>query len=241
LESLEDGPRRSLARTLADAFMLDAAIAALYQIFTPPFRSVLWKTLALTFLLLIAFFVGVEKLFVHWLLLPYSWLATTLAVVAGLGLVIGLAFAIVPVSFIVAGFFFDELAAVVEASLDPNHPAGITPALGNVLLVSAKFAGVAILVNIVALVLLLVPGLNAIVFFVANAYLLGRGYFELAALRYRGIEDVAAMRRSHWTEIFLAGCIIAVVASIPIANLLTPLFGAAFMVRLHRMFSLEPA
>ena len=219
------------------SMMIDAAFAALLQIFTPPFRRVLFKTLALTFLLLIAFFVGVEKLFVAWLVLPYSWLTTALTVLTGLGLVIGLAFAITPVSFIVAGFFFDELAAIVEAEIDPGHPTGTTPPLGDMLLVAAKFAGVAVLVNLVAFVLLLVPGLNAVVFFVANAYLLGRGYFEFAALRYRAIEDVAAMRRAHGVDIFIAGLFIAVMAAIPIANLLTPLFGAAFMVRIHKIFS----
>ena len=217
--------------------MVDAAVAALLQIFTPPFRRVLVKTLALTFLLLIAFFVGVEKLFVMWLVLPYSWLTTLLTVVAGLGLVIGFAFAITPVSFIVAGFFFDELAEIVEKEIDPEHPLGTTPPLGAVILVAAKFAGVALLVNLLALILLFVPGLNVVVFFLANAYLLGRGYFEFAALRYRAIEDVVAMRRTHGVEIFIAGLFIAVMAAIPIANLLTPLFGAAFMVRMHRIFS----
>ena len=223
--------------------MINAALAAFQQIFTPPFRRVLVKTLALTFLLLIVFFVGVEKLVVAWLVLPYSWLATFFTVAAGLGLAIGLAFAITPVAFIVAGFFFDELAAIVEADIDPEHPLGTTPPLGDMLLVSTTFAGVALLVNLGALVLLFVPGLNAVVFFVANAYLLGRGYFELAALRYRAIEDVVAMRRMHGVEIFVAGLFIAVLAAIPVANLLTPLFGTAFMVRIHRIFSrpLPPA
>lgn len=216
--------------------MFDAAIAALQQIFTPPFRRVLFKTLALTFLLLLAFFVGVEKLLVVWLVLPYSWLTTLLTVLAGFGLVVGLAFAITPVSFIVAGFFFDELAAIVEADIDP-YAVGTNPALGDVIFVAAKFAIVALLVNLVAFVLLLVPGLNAVVFFAANAYLLGRGYFEFAALRYRALEDVVAMRRAHGFDIFVAGFFIAAVAAIPVVNLLTPLFGAAFMVRLHKIFA----
>lgn len=216
--------------------MIDDAIAALLQIFSPPFRRVLIKTLALTLLLLAVFFVGVEKLFVTWLVLPYSWLTTTLTVLAGLGLIIGLAFAITPVSFIVAGFFFDELAAIVEVEIDPRCPPGASPPLGAVIRVAAKFAAVALLINLVALVLLFVPGLNAIVFFLANAYLLGRGYFEFAALRYRKIEDVAAMRRAHGLDIFVAGLFIAAIAAVPLANLLTPLFGAAFMVRLHKRF-----
>jgi CysZ protein len=217
----------------------DAALAAFQQIFTPPFRRVLVKTLALTLLLMIIFLVGVEKLFVTWLVLPYPWLTTALSVIAGVGFVIGLAFVVTPVSFIVAGFFFDELAAIVEAEIDPFGPVGKTPPLGDVIRVAAKFTLVAILVNLLALVLLLVPGVNAIVFFLANAYLFGRGYFELAALRYRTIEDVDTMRRLYGLQIFIAGLFVAGLAAVPVVNLLVPLFGAAFMVRIHKKLSLR--
>ncbi|TAL81642.1 MAG: sulfate transporter family protein [Beijerinckiaceae bacterium] len=215
----------------------DAAVAAFQQIFTPPFRRVFIKTLALTFLLLIGFFIGAEKLFVAWLVLPYAWLTTVLSVIVGLSVVVGLAFAITPVSFIVAGFFFDELAAIVEAGVDPSGPVGKTPPLGDVVRVAAKFTLVAVLVNLLALVLLLVPGVNAIVFFLANAYLFGRGYFELAALRYRTIEDVDAMRRLYGLQIFIAGLFVSGLAAVPVVNLLVPLFGAAFMVRVHKGLS----
>lgn len=217
----------------------DAAVAAFQQIFTPAFRRVFLKTLALTFLLLIGFFIGAEKLFAAWLVLPYAWLTTVLSVIVGLGVVVGLAFAITPVSFIVAGFFFDELAAIVEAEIDPFGPVGKTPPLGDVIRVAAKFTLVAILVNLLALVLLLVPGVNAIVFFLANAYLFGRGYFELAALRYRTIEDVDTMRRLYGLQIFIAGLFVAGLAAVPVVNLLVPLFGAAFMVRIHKKLSLR--
>jgi CysZ protein len=218
------------------ADFLDAALAAFQQILTPPFRRVLVKTLALTFLLLILFLVGAEKLVIAWLVLPYSWLATLLSVLAGIGFIIGLAFAITPVSFIVAGFFFDELAEIVEAEIDPGQPTGQTPKLGEIILIAAKFSVAAVIVNILAFILLLVPGLNAIIFFLANAYLFGRGYFEFAALRYQRVEDVEAMRRAYSLQIFIAGLFIAGLAAIPILNLMTPLFGAAFMVRVHKMF-----
>ena len=41
-----------------------------------------------------------------------------------------------------------------------------------------------LLVNIVALFLLLIPGVNLIAFYLGNGYLLGREYFELAAMRH---------------------------------------------------------
>jgi CysZ protein len=214
--------------------MFEAAVAAFEHMFTPPFRRVLFKTLGLTVLLLALAFAGLHKLIDLWLVLPYAWLTAVVSIVAGFGLAVGLAFAIPPVSFLVAGIFFDELAAVVERDIDPQMPPGRTPPFSAAAWLAVKFAVAAVFVNLVALVLLLVPGVNAVAFFGANAYLLGRGYFEFAALRYHGLEDVRLLRQRHTLHIFIAGLFIAALAAVPIVNLLTPLFGTAFMVRIHR-------
>ena len=213
--------------------LMDAAAAAFQHMFTPPFRRVLIKTLGLTILLLVLAFAGLHKLLAVWLVLPYAWLNSALSLVAGLGLVIGLAFAIPPVSFLVAGLFFDELAEAVEQDIGPEAAGGKAPRLVDAIWLAVKFAAVAVVVNIVALLLLLVPGLNAVAFFGANAYLLGRGYFEFAALRYRGLADVRLLQRRFTLQITLAGLLIAALAAIPVVNLLTPLFGTALMVRVH--------
>jgi CysZ protein len=215
--------------------IIDAALAAFREIFTPPFRHVLIKTLGLTLLVLAVAFVGLQHLLAIWLvLLPYAWLTGALSIVAGLGLIIGLAFAIPPVSFLVAGVFFDELAEVVERDIVPAVPIGRGPSLSDAAWLVAKFVVAAIFVNLLALVLLLVPVVNLVAFFGANAYLLGRGYFEFAALRYWRLADVHRLRRRHTLEIFLAGLFIAALAAVPVVNLLTPLFGTALMVRVHQ-------
>lgn len=217
--------------------MLFAAIFdSIPQIFTPPFRRVFWKTLGLTLLLLVFVFVAIERLLVHFLVLPSSWLTLSLAVLAGIALVVGFAFAITPVSFVVGGFFFDELAEIVEKEIDPAHP-GRAPPFAEVARVAMQFAALALLLNIAALFLILIPGLNAAAFLIVNGYLFGRGYFEFAALRHRKIKDIGRLRRAHKWQIFLAGLAIAALAAVPLANLLTPLFGAALMVRVHRNLS----
>lgn len=220
--------------------IFDAIFGSFEQIFTPPFRRVLLKTLALTLLLLVVVFVAAEKLVVHMLAVPSAWLTASIAALAGIALSFGFAFAIAPVSFVVGSFFFDQLAAIVEKEIDPARP-GVTPPFAEEALLGAKFAALALVLNLVALFLLLVPGVNALVFTVVNGYLFGRGYFEFAALRYRQIEDVARVRQGHAWQIFLAGLAIATFAAVPIANLLTPLFGAAVMVRLHNAFSRQEA
>jgi len=215
--------------------VLDAAMAAAAQIFTPPFRKVLWKTLALTLALLALAWVGLEKLIVALLALPiaapYPWVTTVLTIIGGVGLVIGLAFLVTPVSFIVAGLFFDELAEHAEVELDPAG-AGRAMPLGDAVWVAVQFAAVALAVNLVALLLLFVPGVNALAFFGANAYLFGRGYFELAALRHLPAPEVARLRRANELQLFVAGLVMAGMLAIPFVNLLTPLFGTAFMVRI---------
>jgi CysZ protein len=214
--------------------MIDAALAALGQMFSPPFRRVLYKTLALTLALLALVFAALDTVAVHFIALPYAWANTTLSILTGLGLFVALAFIVAPTSFVVAGFFFDDLAEVVENSAEPPVPIGRAPPLMDTIWLAIKFALVAALVNLIALLLLLVPGINAISFFAANAYLFGRGYFELAALRYLPLASVRQLRRRYALRLCVAGLFISAFILIPILNLLTPLFATAFMVRVAK-------
>ena len=117
-----------------------------------------------------------------------------------------------------------------------DRPGQALPVIRSVVL-SLKFLGVVVLGNIVALILLLVPGINVAAFFLVNGYLLGREYFEFAAMRFRTEEEAKLLRRKYSTTIFLAGLVIAGFLAIPFLNLLTPLFAAAMMVHLHKLIS----
>jgi CysZ protein len=114
------------------------------------------------------------------------------------------------------------------------------PALRSLVL-AIKFLGVVILGNIVALLLLLVPGINIAAFFVVNGYLLGREFFEFAAMRFRGEDEARALRRQYAGTVFLAGLVIAAFLAVPLLNLVTPLFAAAMMVHLHKTISAREA
>jgi CysZ protein len=221
--------------------MLSDAIDAFEQIFTPPFRAVLWKSLALTLVLLAFIGVGVDRFVITYVTAPWPWLDTFVALVTGLGLFVGLAFLVPPVTSLTAGFFLDELAETVERAMGPEEVVGKAMPGAQAIWLAARFAGVSVLVNLFALLLLLLPGINLVAFFGANAYLLGREYFELAALRYRPIEEVRALRSQHALYLFACGFFIAALVAIPVVNLLTPLFGTAFMVRVHRRIAPRPA
>ena len=232
--------------------ILDAARAAVSRLFTPEFRGVFFKSLGLTLLLLVLAWLalrGVLTGFVFpWIdaFLPSmpdwtSWFGVLAGVAASLGIAVGLAFLIAPVTAAIAGLFLDDVAEVVEAQDYPQDTPGRPVPLLRGIVLSAKFLGVVILANIGALLLLLIPGVNIAAFFLINGYLLGREFFEFAAMRFRSETDAKAMRRRHGGTVFLAGIVIAAFMAVPLVNLLTPLFAAAMMVHLHKMVSASEA
>ncbi len=217
--------------------MFFAATRAFSQLFSPAFRSVLFKSLGLTIGLLLVAIVALTTLFGMFAALP-GWLEWTIQILGGLGLVVGSIFLIGPITGLIASLYLDEIAAEIERADYPNDPAG--QPLGTVegMKVALKFGLLVVGVNIVVLFLLLVPGVNIVAFFIANGYLLGREYFELAALRYMPLADAQALRRDNRLRVFLSGLIIAAMVSVPLLNLLTPLFATAFMV--HSVKSVLP-
>ncbi|ANK74961.1 sulfate transporter family protein [Ensifer adhaerens] len=228
--------------------ILDAARLSLANLFAPETRSVFWKVLGLTILALVALWFAVREVFI-WLALPWidtlmpgtpvwaGWLTFVLGIFASLGLALALALLLAPVTALIAGFFLDDVADVIEKRDYPNEPPGRPLPLGEAVAGSLKFLGVVILGNLLALVLLLVPGVNLVAFFLVNGYLLGREFFEFAAMRYRAPAEARLFREKHRSTVFLAGLLLAGFLAVPFVNLLTPLFAAGLMVHLHKRLS----
>ncbi|SFT67685.1 sulfate transporter family protein [Mesorhizobium sp. YR577] len=230
--------------------ILDAARAAAGKLFTAEFRTVFFKTIGITLLALAALWFGLHQAFdalaLPWIdaLLPgfpswAGWLSLIAAILAGIGLALGLALLIAPVTAVVAGLFLDDVAEVVERNDYPQDKPGRAVPAVRALILSLKFFGIVVLGNLFALLLLLVPGVNIGAFFVVNGYLLGREFFEFAAMRFRPEAEAKALRRKYAGTVFMAGLVIAAFLAVPLLNLLTPLFAAAMMVHLHKMVSAE--
>ena len=197
--------------------MFNAAFKALAQMFTPPFRAVLLKSVGLAILVLILLGIGLQRLFA-WLAGqgagylegvsgpglqgPLHALLWVLAIIAGFGLVAGAIFVMPAVSAFVASFFSDEIAAEVEHAHYPADPPGAPVPLWTAEIEGLKTALLALLVYLFAVPFLLFAGLGFLIFFVANAFLLGREYFLLAAMRFHSVEEAkraaqAAPRHDH--------------------------------------------
>jgi CysZ protein len=232
--------------------MLDAAAQALTQMLSPPFRTVLLKSIGLALILIVIFGIGLQHFF-SWLAgagegyaenalgpgahTPLSVLAYILTLAASFSIIVGSMFLMPAVTAVVASFFVDDIALEVERSRYPDEPPGKPLPLWRAAIEGIKTALLAVAIYLVALPFLLLAGFGALIFFVCTAYILGREYFELAALRYRPVAEARALRKQHAGTVFVAGLFIAAFVSIPIVNLATPLFGMAFMVHMHKRLS----
>ena len=219
--------------------LIQAAFAALRQVFSPALRAILWKSLALTIGLLVAIWFGLTRLIQvvqssHHISADYPILDTLAFFLAGAGLFVALAYVMPAVSILVAGFFLDDAAEIVERTDFPDDPPGRAMPLGTSLIYAVRFAGLALLVNLAALLVFFVPVVGLVAFFGANAYLLSREYFEMAAARFRPLSEVGDLRRANAPTTLVAGCLLAGMMVVPVVNLLTPLFGIALMVHVHK-------
>jgi CysZ protein len=228
--------------------MIDAAAKALAQMFTQPLRRVLLKAVGLALLLIVLIGIGLQRVLAAladhgatWAeqtagFAPHSaWaaLAWVLSILAGLGIVTGALFLMPAVTAFVGSFFVDEIADVVERAHYPAEPAGRALPFFRAAVEGVKFALLALVVYVCALPFILF-GIGLIVLFVANAYLLSREYFELAAMRFRPPAEAKALRKTNAGYVFLAGMAIALFVSIPVLNLATPIFAMAYMVHIHK-------
>jgi CysZ protein len=229
--------------------MIDAIAKALTQLLSPSLRRVLLKAVGLAVLLIVITGIGMQRLLASladsgatWAeqtagMAPHSvWaaLAWILSIMAGLGIVTGALFLMPAVTAFVGSFFVDEVAELVEREYYPAEAPGRALPVLRGLIEGIKIALLALVVYLVALPFLLFFGFGLLILFFGNAYLLGREYFELAAMRFHQPAEAKALRKANALYVFFAGMIVAAFVSVPVVNLATPIFAMAFMVHIHK-------
>jgi CysZ protein len=223
--------------------MLTSIARSAAQLTDPRIRRVLLKSIALTIVVLAPILVGLwfalDRIHVsqHWL----HWIIDVLGVLVVLVLAWVL-FSVV--ASLVISLFLDEVADAVEA----RHYPGLAPArrqpLGELIREGLRFAGVSILLNVLALpiyaLLLFIPPTNLVVFYGLNGYLLSREYFELAAFRRGTPPEARRLRQAHSGSMLLVGVLIAFLLTVPVVNLVAPVFATALMVHIHHELAAAP-
>jgi len=225
--------------------MFNAAVKALEQMFSRPFRAILVKAAGLAIMVLLvasmALFRSLQWLSgagLDWLeammgpaahgpLAVFGWIV---ALVLSIGLGAGAVLLVPAATALVAGFFADDIALLVERRYYPHHPPGFPLPPWQAMVQGARTALLTIAVYLIAAPFFLFAGLGWPLYFLVTAWLLGNEYFDFAAMRFQGPAEARVLRRLYAGRVFAAGLFIAGFVTIPILNLATPLFGTALMV-----------
>ena len=224
--------------------MIGDFLKALAQLTDRRFRRVLLLGVGLTIALLAALTIvlaWVAGLFIPetvtllgmeitWLDAVASWATVGLMIVLSVVLM-------VPVAAAFTGIFLDDVAEAVEEKHYPGlAEVGHIPVL-DTLRDSLSLILVTVGVNLVAFILLFFVGpLAPVLFWAINGYLLGREFFQMAAMRREGREGATRLRKRHAGQVWLAGTLMAVPLSVPLVNLLIPVIGAASFTHMyHRL------
>ena len=216
--------------------ILSDFLKSVAQFDDPKFRRVLWRGMGLTIALLIAACLlvnfGINQL------LSSAWAANMIGDQSWLGALInigGVLFTIalsiwlmVPVTSAIIALFLDEVAQAVEARHYPHLPKQTATKLQDQILVGIRFLGILLLANVGALILsMIVPLLAPFVFWATNGYLMGREYFQMAAMRRMPRAQAQELFQRHQGSIWTAGILMAIPMSIPLVGLFIPILGAA--------------
>lgn len=213
--------------------MITAALKALGDLFSPEFRSVLLKALGLTIALFIAVLVIAELLIASFSHFSWPWADRLVELGTGLALLVAFFFLMSPVTAAFAGLFLDQIAEKVEERHYPWDPKGTPLPLGRAVLTAIQFFVVVLLVNLAVLPTVFF-GVGAVVLVAANAYLLGREYFEMVAMRHMPVTEARVMRKENSPAIFIAGLLPALMSLVPVLNLAVPLFATSYFTHLFK-------
>ncbi len=217
---------------------------ALSQLSDPKFKKVLWRSILLAAILLLLLFFGLTGLLGR--ILPETitlpWLGELaihggLLSLASIITFFALSFLMFPVATLIIGLFLEEISSAVEARFYPDLQAVKQPNFVPVMIDALQFIGLMILANIVALLAYVIfPVVALFIFWALNGYLMGREYFLLVAARRIGIKSAKRLRKQYFSQIWLAGILVAIPLSVPIVNIIVPILGiAVFTHQFHRL------
>lgn len=213
--------------------MFTAAFKALGDLLSSEFRAILLKAIGLTLALFVGLMVITQLVLWQLTLLPWPWAETILAVGTGIAMAVLFFFLMGPVTALFAGIYLDRVAEIVERKHYPREAPGRPLGTMRSITTALRFGALALVVNIAVLPTVFFA-IGAFVLVAANAYLISREYFEMAAARHMPLVDARALRKANTPLVFVAGLLPAVAAIVPILNLVVPLFATSYFVHLFK-------
>lgn len=222
-------------------------LKALSQIGDRRFRRVFWMGLGLAVALLFGVYAGFLGI-VNWVApntvtLPIvgevTWVDDLLSWGSILLMLVLSVFLMIPVASVFTSLFLEDVAQAVEDRHYPGLPKVQRLGFSETLVDSLNFLALLIGANIVAFVIYIffIP-LAPFIFWGLNGFLLGREYYQIAAMRRLGRQGAKQSFRANVLPISIAGMLMALPLSVPLLNLIIPILGAATFTHLfHRLES----
>jgi CysZ protein len=215
--------------------MFASARKAAALIFDPFFRTLVIRSLLLTLLLFVAGLAALEYGISQLPVLgspvvneALAWLAPVLFIFA-LGLLGG------PVAALFGSLFSDSLAGRIEGRDYSGDPTARSGSFLITLKTGLRLTGLVLGADIALIPLDIgLPGIGHLATLAVNGWLLGREYFEMAALRHLPLAQADALRKTYGGAVLRAGLLISLLSVIPVLDLIAPLFGTAMMVHLFK-------
>ncbi len=219
--------------------MLNELVRAFEMLGEPRVRGVLWLGIGLSLATLAGLVLGVEAL-VSWASnTGYGWLDRAFEVLGVLGTLVVAWFLFPSIVVAVSSVFLDRVVDATEARYYPHLPPPRAIPLAASLPAALRLLATALVLNLLALPLYLVPMLNLPIWLALNGYLVAREYVELVALRRLPPAEVASLRRDHRLAFWTAGMVIALLLAVPVLNLIAPIVGAAFLTQRFQRYGRE--
>ncbi|MEO3427782.1 EI24 domain-containing protein [Pelagibius sp. CAU 1746] len=155
--------------------------------------------------------------------------------IAAIGAIAVASFFLFPAVMVsIMAMLLDDIAQAVERRYYPELPPAREQPLAEALLGNVIFVLITLILNLLVLplylILIWIPPLNLLLFYLLNGYLLGREYFEMVAARRLDLAATKRLRRDNRGRVILAGAAITFLLTIPLVNLITPIIATAFML-----------
>lgn len=211
--------------------MFDALTKAIAQLNDTAIQKTLLLSIGSAMVVFFLLWSAIGFLLTETALFQIAWLETVIDFMGGLATLIVTWFLFPGIVSAVIALFLDAVARAVEAKHYPGLPPASGSTLGETVIASLRFLVLLVVLNLFMLFLIF-PPVFPFVFYSVNGYLLGREYFELVALRRMDLALVRDIRKQRQGTLFVFGILIALMLTIPVINLLTPIVATAAMVHL---------
>jgi len=215
--------------------MISAFFKALGDLGDPRMRSVLWQSIGLSLVTAILLWSGLT-----WLLssteligdVPFvgGWLETAVDWLGSIAVFVLVILLLPAFLGIYASFYIETICRAVEARHYPHLAPPRNQSVMEAVITGLKFGALLIVVNLLLLVFIFFPPIYLVAGWAVNGHLLGREYLEMVGFRRMDPRQLRDYRLAKRTPIFMSGLMLAVIASLPIVNLLLPLFGTSMML-----------